>query len=102
MSNLPGMSAVAGSESCLLQDAKRRRRSVLMMDKRRRISDCGLGDNSVEDWPEWRIAVTPSPVIKPKSCDEVPDEFKRAGIGLCFGGTKLVQTVMCNTGTLFV
>jgi len=37
----------------------------------------------------WLLGVTPSPLYRPRSCDEVPDEFRRAGIGLCFGGACL-------------
>ena len=46
---------------------------------------------------EFWLRVVPSCKVKPRECDEVPEEFKRAGIGLCFGGknheilTKLAQ-----------
>jgi len=42
-------------------------------------SDLNLTD------PNWYLIV-PSQRVKPRDCDEVPDEFKRAGIGLCFEG----------------
>ena len=32
------------------------------------------------------LRVVPSYKVLPRNCDEVPDEFKRAGIGLCFRG----------------
>ena len=32
--------------------------------------------------------VVPSKRIRPRDCDELPDEFKRAGIGVCFEGTR--------------
>lgn len=35
---------------------------------------------------EFWLRVVPSYKVKPRDCDEVPEEFKRAGIGLCFGG----------------
>ena len=35
-----------------------------------------------ESW----LFVTPRQRVKPRECDEVPDEFRRAGIGLCFEG----------------
>lgn len=35
---------------------------------------------------EFWLRVVPSCKIRPRDCDEVPEEFKRAGIGLCFGG----------------
>ena len=41
--------------------------------------------NSNSDSDFW-LRVVPSCKIRPRNCDEVPEEFKRAGIGLCFGG----------------
>ena len=38
---------------------------------------------------DFWLRVVPSCKIRPRNCDEVPEEFKRAGIGLCFGGKKL-------------
>ena len=35
---------------------------------------------------EYWLKVVPSCKIRPRNCDEVPEEFRRAGIGLCFGG----------------
>ena len=32
------------------------------------------------------LRVVPSYKVRPRNCDEIPDEFKRAGIGLCFRG----------------
>ena len=37
---------------------------------------------------EYWLKVVPSCKIRPRNCDEVPEEFRRAGIGLCFGGKK--------------
>ena len=37
-----------------------------------------------QDGPWLRIV--PSYQVRPRNCDEIPEEFKRAGIGLCFGG----------------
>jgi hypothetical protein len=37
--------------------------------------------------------VIPSQRLKPKVCDEVPDEFRRAGIGLCFEGKSNNKTL---------
>ena len=35
---------------------------------------------------DYWLKVVPSCKIRPRECDEVPEEFRRAGIGLCFGG----------------
>jgi hypothetical protein len=45
-------------------------------------SDLNLSDSN----STWYLVI-PSQRLKPKVCDEVPDEFRRAGIGLCFEGT---------------
>jgi hypothetical protein len=46
-------------------------------------SDLNLSsDSSGSTW--W--LVIPSQRVRPRVCDEVPDEFRRAGIGLCFEG----------------
>ena len=45
--------------------------------------------SSVVDGEFW-LRVVPSCKIKPRNCDEVPEEFKRAGIGLCFGGEQFL------------
>ncbi len=42
--------------------------------------------------PEGAIAhswltVVPCKRIRPRECDELPDEFRRAGIGVCFEGS---------------
>ena len=42
--------------------------------------------NNFSDKSEFWLRVVPSCKIRPRDCDEVPEEFKRAGIGLCFGG----------------
>ena len=39
-------------------------------------------EQNEEPW----LRVVPSYKVRPRNCDEVPEEFKRAGIGLCFGG----------------
>ena len=33
------------------------------------------------------LSVVPCKRIRPRECDELPDEFRRAGIGVCFEGT---------------
>ena len=38
-----------------------------------------------KDDDSW-LNVVPSERLKPKKCDELSDEFKRAGIGQCFEG----------------
>ena len=43
----------------------------------------GEAGNEEERW----LYVMPRQRVRPRECDEVPDEFRRAGIGLCFGGT---------------
>ena len=50
-----------------------------------------LGQRDSEFW----LRVVPSCKIRPRECDEVPEEFKRAGIGLCFGGEK-IQIVLIS------
>jgi hypothetical protein len=35
---------------------------------------------------DYWLRVVPSGKVRPRNCDEVPEEFRRAGIGLCFGG----------------
>ena len=51
-------------------------------------SDLNLSDSN----STWYLVI-PSQRLKPKVCDEVPDEFRRAGIGLCFEGkTNLTLT----------
>ena len=45
------------------------------------VKQLGQRDNS-----EFWLRVVPSCKVRPRECDEVPEEFKRAGIGLCFGG----------------
>ena len=56
-------------------------------------SDLNLSsDSSGSTW--W--LVIPSQRIRPRVCDEVPDEFRRAGIGLCFEGDLLVEASVVN------
>ena len=38
-----------------------------------------------KDDDSW-LKIVPSEKVKIKKCDELSDEFKRAGIGLCFEG----------------
>ena len=42
-------------------------------------------DMGVKERYPWVYAV-PSKKMMPKKCDELPDEFRRAGIGACFKG----------------
>ncbi len=42
--------------------------------------------NNYSDLSNRWLKVIPSVKIRPRDCDEVPEEFRRAGIGLCFGG----------------
>ena len=39
------------------------------------------------------LYVMPRQRVRPRECDEVPDEFRRAGIGLCFEGKLRVDRV---------
>ena len=44
------------------------------------------------------LRIIPSQRVKIKQCDELSDEFKRAGIGLCFEGrVKTVFTLVQNS-----
>ena len=45
---------------------------------------------SAEEDEAW-LYVMPRQRVRPRECDEVPDEFRRAGIGLCFTGKERVQ-----------
>ena len=45
---------------------------------------------SAEEDETW-LYVMPRQRVRPRECDEVPDEFRRAGIGLCFEGKERVQ-----------
>ena len=38
-----------------------------------------------DDNDSW-LKIVPSEKVKIRKCDELTDEFKRAGIGLCFEG----------------
>ena len=40
---------------------------------------------AAEEDESW-LYVMPRQRVRPRECDEVPDEFRRAGIGLCFEG----------------
>ena len=42
-----------------------------------------------DDNDSW-LNIVPSEKVKIKKCDELTDEFKRAGIGLCFEGKRRV------------
>ncbi len=57
-------------------------RSVSGLSRARSDLNLSVGHQSDPNW----FLVIPSQRIKPRVCDEVPDEFKRAGIGLCFEG----------------
>ena len=46
-------------------------------------SDLNLSSDSSSG--QWWLVI-PSQRVRARVCDEVPDEFKRAGIGLCFEG----------------
>ncbi len=57
-------------------------------------SDLNLsGHSSDSNW----FLVIPSQRIKPRICDEVPDEFRRAGIGLCFEGERRMKKGITKT-----
>ena len=47
-----------------------------------------LGQQENGPW----LRIVPSYQVRPRNCDEVPEEFKRAGIGLCFGGKQKLST----------
>ena len=51
-----------------------------------RKAEAGEGE---ERW----LYVMPRQRGRPRECDEVPDEFRRAGIGLCFEGKHRVDRV---------
>ena len=71
---------VSGSEGNLF---RRSNEEVLPLKRRRRRRSGGADPDGD---PDWRLRVTPAQVVRTRTCDEVPDEFRRAGIGLCFGG----------------
>jgi hypothetical protein len=48
--------------------------------------------NSDSSSGQWWLVI-PSQRVRARVCDEVPDEFKRAGIGLCFEGKSI--TMVC-------
>lgn len=48
------------------------------------------------DTESW-LFVMPRQRVKPKECDEVPDEFRRAGIGLCFEGEMIEMRSLLTT-----
>ena len=48
----------------------------------RRPHSVDLGIRELYPW----VYVVPSKRVTPKDCDELPDEFRRAGIGACFKG----------------
>ena len=48
----------------------------------------GAGNKPMSAEDEAWLYVMPRQRVRPKECDEVPDEFRRAGIGLCFEGNK--------------
>ena len=50
----------------------------------RRPHSVDLGGLDRDRYP-WVYAV-PSKRVRPRDCDELPDEFRRAGIGVCFKG----------------
>ena len=56
------------------------------------VKHLGHHQRSQESW----LRIVPSYKVRPRNCDEVPEEFKRAGIGLCFGG-KLISCWLMTT-----
>ena len=54
-----------------------------------RKAEAGEAGNEEERW----LYVMPRQRVRPRECDEVPDEFRRAGIGLCFEGKHRVDRV---------
>jgi hypothetical protein len=42
------------------------------------------------------LTVVPCNRIRPRDCDELPDEFRRAGIGVCFEGRDQWVTKSCG------
>ena len=49
-----------------------------------------------DDNDSW-LNIVPSEKVKIKKCDELTDEFKRAGIGLCFDGKKRVILIVFHS-----
>ena len=52
------------------------------------IAQCRKRKDDNDSW----LNIVPSEKVKIKKCDELTDEFKRAGIGLCFEGKKWLTT----------
>ena len=50
------------------------------------------GEGEAGEEERW-LYVMPRQRVRPRECDEVPDEFRRAGIGLCFEGKHRVDRV---------
>ena len=50
-------------------------------------SDKNRSDSNLTEL-SW-LYVTPAQRLRPRDCDEVPEEFVRAGIGLCFEGNNV-------------
>jgi hypothetical protein len=42
------------------------------------------------------LKVVPCNRVRPRDCDELPDEFRRAGIGVCFEGREQWVTKNCG------
>jgi hypothetical protein len=42
------------------------------------------------------LTVVPCNRVRPRDCDELPDEFRRAGIGVCFEGREQWVTKRCR------
>ena len=55
--------------------------------QQRKAEEAGGEVGEEERW----LYVMPRQRVRPRECDEVPDEFRRAGIGLCFEGKERVQ-----------
>lgn len=53
-------------------------------EENERKQQCNIARKRKED-NSW-LDVVPAQIVKVRKCDEIPDEFIRAGIGLCFEG----------------
>ncbi len=56
----------------------------------------GLGRRPEASSGHSWLTVVPCNRIRPRNCDELPDEFRRAGIGVCFEGREQWVTKRCR------
>jgi hypothetical protein len=56
----------------------------------------GLGRRPEASTGHSWLKVVPCNRVRPRDCDELPDEFRRAGIGVCFEGREQWVTKRCR------